>query len=779
MKLRTKLTLGFAAVIFIVISLGATAYVMFKRVDSNVDILAERALPELRNAAAIKESALKTLVFEKEYLLNKTDEAQKQTREEVKTLIAHIGNLSQLAQKVSDTDLSSQAAEVQKLFDEYAQLYEQTVAALQKNRKEEQRMDEKGATVRGIVNELMNAKKAEYIDAKNALAIINNVNAWVLEIRLNEKSYLIEQKQQFINGIKRNMQSLLKAFDELDKLNPTETEKKQVNNARNAIQDYNKAVLAWAEELKRDAQSENLQQYLTIMNRAGDTVSQVVEDYTMIKQGAVDKTTESVFIVREIGEISLMAQLDEKTYLISRDSKHWESLTKSIEKLAPLYQRLKGVVVSPQDLQRIEQASKATDEYLTAGKSLILNDNEVTGMLPRMKKNGEMVLAATQKVQKDAWDEFDGVKTSTQSIVTSSNLVIAIALGVGILVGSLLAFFITRSITKPIHIVIDGLEAGASQVSGAAGQISLAATSLSEGTSEQAAAVEETSSSLEQMASMTKQNAENASQANRLMIEASRIVAEANESFGHLTQSMGEISRASEETQKIIKTIDEIAFQTNLLALNAAVEAARAGEAGAGFAVVADEVRNLALRAAEASRNTEGLIEETVKRVKDGSTLLSKTGQDFERVSSSVAKSAELVGEIAAASSEQAQGIDQINRAVAEMDKVIQRNAASAEESAAASEEMNAQAEQMKEHVGKLVEMVGTGDAGKDHKEEQVFLPPGSQGLKQLAHSQDALGRVTWRKKESGRGSHKALSPGASDPYATKPERVIPLDEDF
>jgi hypothetical protein len=256
----------------------------------------------------------------------------------VKTIIAHIGSLSQLAQKTNDTDLSSQAAEVQKLFDEYGQLYEQTVAALQKNRKEEQRMDEKGATVRGIVNEFMNAKQTEYIDAKNALAIINNVNAWVLDMRLNEKSYQIEQKQQFITAIKRNIQNLLKAFDELDKLNPTETEKKQVNLARNAIQDYNKAVLAWAEEVKRDAQSANLQQYLSIMNRAGDMVSQVVDDYTMVKQGAVDRSTDSVFIVREIGEISLMAQLDEKTYLISRDSRHWESLTKSIEKLAPLYQ---------------------------------------------------------------------------------------------------------------------------------------------------------------------------------------------------------------------------------------------------------------------------------------------------------------------------------------------------------------------------------------------------------------------------------------------------------
>ncbi|MCU0583737.1 MAG: methyl-accepting chemotaxis protein, partial [Syntrophales bacterium] len=137
-----------------------------------------------------------------------------------------------------------------------------------------------------------------------------------------------------------------------------------------------------------------------------------------------------------------------------------------------------------------------------------------------------------------------------------------------------------------------------------------------------------------------------------------------------LTQSMEDISKASDETSKIIKTIDEIAFQTNLLALNAAVEAARAGEAGAGFAVVANEVRNLAMRAAEAAKNTSVLIEGTVKKVREGSELVERTGGAFAEVSRSAAKVADLVAEIAAASSEQAQGIDQINKAVAEMDKV-------------------------------------------------------------------------------------------------------------
>jgi methyl-accepting chemotaxis protein len=224
-------------------------------------------------------------------------------------------------------------------------------------------------------------------------------------------------------------------------------------------------------------------------------------------------------------------------------------------------------------------------------------------------------------------------------------------------------------------------------VTSASGQVSSAAQSLAEGSSEQAASIEETSSSLEEMSSMTKQNADNAQQANGLMGEAKQVVGTANESIGKLTVSMAEITKASEETSKIIKTIDEIAFQTNLLALNAAVEAARAVEAGAGFAVVADEVRNLAMRAADAAKNKANRIEDTVKKVKDGSGLVSRTNVAFLQVASSSVKAGDFVAEISAASNEQAQGIGQINTAVTELDKVIQQNAANAEESASAAEE--------------------------------------------------------------------------------------------
>ena len=272
--------------------------------------------------------------------------------------------------------------------------------------------------------------------------------------------------------------------------------------------------------------------------------------------------------------------------------------------------------------------------------------------------------------------------------------------------GLLLVFFMARSISRPIYRVLAKLGDSAGLVSSASSQVSVASQSLADGAVQHASGLEETSATMEQMASMTRLNADNANQANKIMNDMSLAVDDACIAMKELTQSMNEISEASQETAKIIRTIDEIAFQTNLLALNAAVEAARAGETGAGFAVVADEVRNLAMRASEAAKNTTGLIEGTVNKMKNGSNVVARTNEAFEKVAAGSKKIGELMNGVTIASQEQAQGIAQINTAIAEMDTVIQQNAGIAETAASASGEMNTQATYMKGFVQELVTVV-------------------------------------------------------------------------
>jgi len=346
--------------------------------------------------------------------------------------------------------------------------------------------------------------------------------------------------------------------------------------------------------------------------------------------------------------------------------------------------------------------------------------------------------------------------------MASSSTIIAISMTLaGVLIAAGLGIFLTLMITRPVNRIVVGLTEGAEQVASASSQVSASSQNLAEGASEQASSLEETSSSLEEMASMAKQNAGNAGQAKAMMHEAQSVVDNANRQMAELIGAIAEITRSSEETGKIIKTIDEIAFQTNLLALNAAVEAARAGEAGAGFAVVADEVRNLALRSAEAARNTSELIEKTIKAVQNGSKLTLATQEAFKADAEISGKVAQLVDEIATASEEQSHGVDQINTAVSEMDKVTQQTAANAEESASASEELNAQAQQMRGYVGELMAVVGGNESAFSARETTRAVAE--------ADGKNVLRGRGAAKKES---AAKTLPGGGRKP---RPEAVIPF----
>ncbi|MDY6851235.1 MAG: methyl-accepting chemotaxis protein [Thermodesulfobacteriota bacterium] len=255
-----------------------------------------------------------------------------------------------------------------------------------------------------------------------------------------------------------------------------------------------------------------------------------------------------------------------------------------------------------------------------------------------------------------------------------------------------------QTMVDSLNSVVSELLTAADQVSSGSSQVSDSSQSLSQGATESAASLEEITSSMTQVGSQTKTNAENATQANQLATSARDSAEHGNDQMKEMIEAMGGINESSKEIAKIIKAIDEIAFQTNLLALNAAVEAARAGKHGKGFAVVAQEVRNLAGRSAKAAQETAELIEGSVKKVENGTKIADKTAEALAEIFEGVTKATDLVGEIAAASSEQAQGIAQINQGLTQIDSVTQQNTANAEETASAAEELSSQASEMR-HV--------------------------------------------------------------------------------
>ena len=240
----------------------------------------------------------------------------------------------------------------------------------------------------------------------------------------------------------------------------------------------------------------------------------------------------------------------------------------------------------------------------------------------------------------------------------------------------------------------------AEQVAAGAGQVSAGSQLLAHGAAEQASALEEVSSSLQEMRAMTRQNAISARDAAQLSGAARESAARGAQSMTRLADATDRITSASAATARIVKTIDEIAFQTNLLALNAAVEAARAGDVGRGFAVVADEVRNLAMRSAEAAKNTAALIEESIKHAEGGATIHREVLANFTDITEHVNKVSAAMAEIAAGSEQQSQGIEQIATGVEQMNSVTQQTAANAEEAASAAEELSGQAEKLDALVG-------------------------------------------------------------------------------
>jgi methyl-accepting chemotaxis protein len=319
-------------------------------------------------------------------------------------------------------------------------------------------------------------------------------------------------------------------------------------------------------------------------------------------------------------------------------------------------------------------------------------------LIDSLDKAADQLAAQQQALLRAAGQEAQS-RVSTSRTVAFSLLGLCLVAGCGV-------YWTLRGVTLTLRQFASEMRQVTQEVSAAASQISSSSQTLAQGAAEQAASLEQTSLSSEEINIMSHKSAEGSHRASEKMEEASQRVSEANRTLQQMMDSMDAITTSSDKISRIIKVIDEIAFQTNILALNAAVEAARAGEAGLGFAVVADEVRNLAQRCSQAARDTAGLIEESIAMAQDGKGKFDEVARAIQSITESAAQAKLLVDGVSISSQQQTLGVEQITRAILQVEKVTQANAASAEENAAAGAELNAQSKSLERVVDRLTLLV-------------------------------------------------------------------------
>ena len=389
-----RIIVGFTAITAIAVVLGLVGYIMFTRVSTQVTTLSQHTLPAVQNSTGVERSAFECIMEERNYVLAQKEETHQKAKVKVAELMS---NLDKVATQFKDTALETKSKDVRKISQQWANLYEQGVASFESNKAAVAEFAAKGAIVVGESDAYMTAKNTEYLDAKNALAIVNRINALAFETRMNEKAYMLYKDQKYFNVITRNIATLLTSYDQLEKLKPDAAEQKQIADARKATQDYFDAAKKWVEMQKTTVTAEGVMEktYAEVMKNYNEFVDDKQKDYKAATNDTAKAAAYQMLVLGNgVADWANAAVIFSKKYMLDGKAENWTGVTENIDKLLKTLADLRKLAQADKDRQKIDSTDKATQDYLTAAKSWVESDKQLKAAAVTMDGGGETVATA-------------------------------------------------------------------------------------------------------------------------------------------------------------------------------------------------------------------------------------------------------------------------------------------------------------------------------------------------------------------------------------------------